>query len=290
MEFIYNTFVFIMLLIVVGLFMYFIISIEKFENFNMDDVRDVQSINQNLLQHSVMIQDNVTEEYENVLNKDSLKNSIKFVEGFTWNSWITVHDSELSKIGEYVKKHIEDIVSDGMSVILCKLNRYRSSLSTDQMVFLDYDIVLFDKSKKHADHAKLLCVYKEKHTIDIIHFKVIGKIHEDQIYMKNDAYVFEKEYNSYKKTHKYMGDFVDVEDTRNSMQSHDNQVEKLLYNKLMEDDTEDIDYVKNKQHDRAHRIVRNMFLDGLKENGSKKTNVSLYKSYPYDNDFIIYKN
>lgn len=284
MKSMYNILAFIILLAIVGLLMYFVISVESFDN----DVRSGKIVNEDLLNHSVMIQDNASEEYESTLNKDSLRNTIKYTEGMTWDNWVIVDRNDvLSDIGTHVKKHIEKSGID-MVVIFCKLNRYRQCLSDSDMLFLDYDIVLHDKSKKHADHGKLLCVFKVKKGIEIVHYRIVGKINEDQIYMKNDADVFDKEYTSYKQQHRYMGDFIDSDDTRESMSSHDDQVKKLLYNKLMSEtmtEEDDVDYIKNKEHDRAHKIVRNMFLNGLKNSSINET--SMYKQYPYKNDFII---
>ena len=285
MKSMYNILAFLILLAIVGLFMYFVVSIETFDN----DIRDGKIVNVNMLKHSVMIQDNVSEEYEATLNKDSLVNSIKYTEGMTWEKWVNVDNKEvLAKIEDHVKKLIEESVI-GMNVIFCKLNRYRICSSDCDMLFLDYDIVLYDKGKKDADHGKLLCVFKEKRGIDIVHYRIVGKISEDQIYMKNDADVFDKEYASYKQQHWYVGDFIDSDDTRESMSSHDSQVKQLLYNKLVGEtmtDGEEVDYIKNKEHDRAHKIVRNMFLNGLKSNVSTN-DIYLYKKYPYKNDFTI---
>lgn len=295
MKTMYNILAFIILLAIVGLFMYFLISVENFDN----DVRTDKVVNENLLSHSVVIQDNGSSEYDSILkilNKDSLRNSIKYTEGMTWGKWVDNDKNMLTKISEQVKKHIEESGID-MDVIFCQLNRYKKCYSDSDTIFLDYDIVLYNKSKRHAEyanHAKMLCVFTTKKGIDIVHFKIVGKISEDQIYMKNDADVFDKEYSSYKQQQKYDGDFIDSDDTRDSIQSHDEQVKKLLYNKLVGEpsDEEDADYIKNKEQERAHKMVRNMFLNGLKTpsttvSASSATDDSVYKKYPYKNDFVV---
>lgn len=305
MKSLYNIFAFITLLIIVGIFMYFIVYTENFDI----DVRSEKIVNKDLLSHSIMIQDNVVEEYETILNKNSLCNSIKYSEGMKWNDWVIVKcDDVLHMIGENVKKHIEQDCGIDMKMLFCKLNRYRRCLSDEEMIFLDYDIVLYNKIKKHADHGKLLCVFKNKKGIDIVHYRVVGKINEDYIFMKNDQIdnshashgsdtndidVFDKNYSLYKQQNKYIGDFIDSDDTRDSMRSHDNQVKQLLYNKMMGDSNtyiDDEDYIKNKEHKRAHKIVRNMFMNGLKDskkNSLNETSIYMYKSYPYKTDLII---
>jgi len=323
MKSLYNIFAFITLLIIVGIFMYFIVYTENFDI----DVRSEKIVNKDLLSHSIMIQDNVVEEYETVLNQNSLCNSIKYSEGMKWDDWVIVKDDDvLQMIGENVKKYIEQDCGIDTKMLFCKLNRYRRCLSDEEMIFLDYDIVLYNKIKKHADHGKLLCVFKNKKGIDIVHYRVVGKINEDYIFMKNDQIdnsipgnasngshgshgsngsngsngsdtndidIFDKNYSSYKQQNKYMGDFIDSDDTRDSMRSHDNQVKQLLYNKMMGYSNtyiDDEDYIKNKEHKRAHKIVRNMFMNGLKDskkNSLNETSIYMYKSYPYKTDLII---
>lgn len=308
MKSLYNIVAFITLLIIVGIFMYFIVYTENFDI----DVRSEKIVNKDLLSHSIMIQDNVVEEYETILNKNALYNSIKYSEGMKWDDWVIVKsDDILHMIGEYVKKHIEQDCGIDKKMLFCKLNRYRRCLSDKEMIFLDYDIVLYDKIKKHADHGKLLCVFKNKKGIDIVHYRVVGKINEDFIFMKNDQNdnsiashashashadnidVFDRNYSSYKQENKYMGDFIDSDDTRDSMRSHDNQVKQLLYNKMIGDSNtymNDEDYIKNNEHKRAHKIVRNMFINGLKDsnkNSLNDTSIYMYKSYPYKTDLIL---
>jgi len=314
MKSLYNIVAFITLLIIVGIFMYFIVYTENFDI----DVRSEKIVNKDLLSHSIMIQDNVVEEYETILNKNALYNSIKYSEGMKWDDWVIVKsDDILHMIGEYVKKHIEQDCGIDKKMLFCKLNRYRRCLSDKEMIFLDYDIVLYDKIKKHADHGKLLCVFKNKKGIDIVHYRVVGKINEDFIFMKNDQNdnsiashashashasnashadnidVFDRNYSSYKQENKYMGDFIDSDDTRDSMRSHDNQVKQLLYNKMIGDSNtymNDEDYIKNNEHKRAHKIVRNMFINGLKDsnkNSLNETSIYMYKSYPYKTDLIL---
>lgn len=292
MKSLYNLLFLLMLLVTIGIFMYFIIYTEKFDN----NVRESKTINPDLLSHSVMLQNNQTEEYETLLNKDSLNNSIKYSEGMKWDKWIIVDSSDvLSVITDRVKQYIETFDIQ-RHIIFCKLNRYKLSLNEKDFILLDYDIVLYNKQQQHADHGKLICVFKDKKGIDIIHFKVFGKINEDYIYMKNNPNQ-NISYSSYNQLNLYKGDFLDSDDTNESMCSHDNQVKKLLYNKLMQNtivNRDDVDFINNQKHKRAHKIVRNMFIKGLKKTSASDSepnpgfaDVSLYKAYPYKNDFTI---
>ena len=285
MQTLFNLFGFIVLLVIIGLLMYFIIYVERFEN----DIRE-NIVNNDMLSQTVLLDENETNDGDySILNKNKTHNSIKYTEGVTWNIWVNVNRKDVLKdIEGHVRNYINNFHFDA-ELIFCKLNRYRHGISDQDIILLDYDIVLYNAKKKYADHCKLLCVYHIKKGIDVVHFNVIGKIHEDQIYMKSNKDVFDEEYMSYKQQHIYKDGFLNNEDDYKSLKTHDEQVDKLMYNKLMDKnslDKDDKDYIKNKEHQKAHNIVRNMFMDGLKTS-SINDKTPDYKSYPYKNDFII---
>jgi len=287
MQTLFNIIGFFVLMAIIGLLMYFIIYVEKFENNIQESI-----VNEDMLSQTILLEDNeISDTYYSILNKDRTHNSIKYIEGITWGDWVNVHEQQvLINIENHVRTYIDKCHFDA-KLIFCKLNRYRHGKSDQDIVLLDYDIVLYDTQNKYADRGKLLCVYHIKTGIDIVHFNVIGKIHEDQIYMKNDKDVFDTEYMPYKQEHIYKDGFLNNEDNYKSIKTNDEQVDKLLYNKLMGAsgvENDDIDYIKNKEHKRAHDIVRNMFMNGLKTSSSTNIdNTPQYKSYPYKNDFTI---
>lgn len=286
MQTLFNIFGFIVLLVIIGLLMYFIIYVEKFENDIREDV-----VNDDMLSQTVLLDDNETNDNDySILNKNKTHNSIKYTEGITWNNWVNVNRKEVLKdIEGHVRNYIDNFHFDAQ-LILCRLNRYRHGITDQDTVLLDYDIVLYNAKKKYADHCKLLCVYHIKNGIDVVHFNIIGKIHEDQIYMKSNNDIFDAEYKSYKQQHIYKDDFLNNEDDYKSLKTHDEQVDKLMYNKLMGNNSlynDDKDYIKNREHQKAHDIVRNMFMDGLKTPSINIDKTPHYKSYPYKNDFII---
>lgn len=286
MQTLFNIIGFFVLMAIIGLLMYFIVYVEKFENNIQESI-----VNEDMLSQTILLEENeISNTDYSILNKDRTYNSIKYTEGITWNNWVNVDKKQvLRNIENHVRTYIDNCHFDA-KLIFCKLNRYRHGISDQDIVLLDYDIVLYDAKKKYADHGKLLCVYHIKTGIDIVHFNVIGKIHEDQIYMKNDKDVFDAEYMSYKQEHIYKDGFLNNDDDYKSIKTNDQQVEKLLYNKLMGAngiENDDVDYVKNKQHNRAHDIVRNMFMDGLKTSSATIDKTPHYKSYPYKNDFSI---
>ena len=119
----------------------------------------------------------------------------------------------------------------------------------------------------------------------MVYVNLVGAICEDKIYMKSN----ENNKNMVEIPRKYshIPDNAFEPESQKCISTQDMQVKDLLYDKLQDTHVtheDDDNYKKNQEYIRNQNIVRNMFLNDLK-NDVKTTNK--FKKYPYTNDFEI---
>jgi hypothetical protein len=236
-----------------------------------------------------MLQDTDDNKYKDLF-KDNLFNTIKYTDsanGIRWSKW---QRGQVSNATQNVHEFVENTMkkfSKNTKVIFCKLNRYKENVNKTNEILLDYDFIFYNKSDKFADHAKLLCVFNSQtKKIDVIHYVVVGKIHEDKIYMQNTE---EENIDNYMNLSGYMHqekNILKLEDTYESVNTEDDQVIDILYSKLTHDEYDDDDYIKNERYTNNQNIVRKALLDKMLKDGGSKDD-GIYKKYPYSNDFTL---
>lgn len=280
----------ILALVAIAYLMYYILIIETFDNCGISDDKPV---NKNILKFSIILQESDDNKYKNLFT-DNVFNTIKYTDsanGIVWSKWQRGNISIATKhISEYVDNKLKKF-SKNTKVILCKLNRYKENKNNTQQLLLDYDFVFYDKIDKFADHAKLLCAFNSQtKQIEIIHYVVVGKIHEDKIYLQNN-----EEENINNNTFMNLSGYtyqkqntLKLEDTYESAKSEDSQVMDILYNKLTFEDYDNDDYIKNVRYTNNQNIVRKALMDKMfNDNNSIDSKGGTYKKYPYSNDFTL---
>ena len=145
------------------------------------------------------------------------------------------------------------------------------------------EFVYYKSNAHNAYHISCISIVNtESQSLNILIIKVIGKISEDKIHMYHNKAHTEYEVVS---THtKIMSDFH-VEDNDDCVTDHDEKIENILYDSLLNDHVISEDVWKNMEYTRNQNIVRNMFLQD--KTGMQKSMADCYKRYPYNNDFSI---
>lgn len=286
-----NAILSILALAAIAYLMYFVLTMENFDNGGISDDKPV---NNNILKSSIMLQDTDDNKYKNLF-QDNLFNTIKYTDsanGIIWSKWQRGDVSIATKnIKEFVENKLK-IFSKTAKIIFCKLNRYKENINKKSELLLEYDIVFYNKIDKFADHSKILCVFNlQTKQIEIVHYNVVGKIHEDKIYMQNteenidkDTYMNLSGYTQQEKN------ILKLEDTYESAYSEDNKTIDILYSKITSEEYDNDDYIRNVRYTNNQNIVRKALLEKmLKDDSCDKgdNKDSVYKKYPYSNDFIL---
>lgn len=290
MKFLNSVIIFFALIIIVYL-MYFVVVVEKFENSVSSD----KIINSKLLNYSVMLQDTDDSKYKDLFEND-IFNIIKYTDsanGIKWSKW---KKGQIDNVTKMVREFVENKLkmsnkTKSVKIVYCSLNRFKENLNNVNEMLLDYDIVFHNKADVYADHVKILFVAcSQTKKLDLVRYAVVGKVHEDKIYMRNDenedtidtnSHTFLSGYTQYK------NNILNMEDTYESACSEDRDVNDLLYSKISRDDIEDEDYVKNEQYIITQNIVRKALLDKMLSEDDNGIKGGVYKKYPYSNDFIL---
>jgi hypothetical protein len=267
------------------------------ENFLfIQQTPDTIDVDPNILHHSIILPENADKKQREeqlikklcTKNESIFKNIMAYGDVSRWSAWIVptyppdFHIDEISKqLFYYVKKRLNNL-----KIIFYKLNKYRYDVSNRQDILMDYDIIGYDNTLKCAWHIKIVCVIntvnKQVHFINI---SLIGRISEDKIYSGvsddkgNDTLTADTVSQPF--VYDANNDLL-YQDTCLSMQTQDEQVHNIMYNKLMQVDNEA--NLQNVQYDKNQNIIKNMF---LRKKYDKNNGYDKIKCYPYDNDFTL---
>jgi len=287
MRLIYGVLSIIIFVIVVIVFLNFIY-IENFTNYS--DSLFTNNIDNNILKFSNPLNEDVDKHlYNKLLNIDSAFKSIKYLEGVSWEQWKTGISNGIQITHKNKLQKVLDESDINSTIIYCKLNKKSQGSTHKQLSLIDSDVVIYNKGKCYADHVKILYVYDiSSENVDIINCILIGKISENDIYMKtsltNDRNYSKFEQNDFM----YGGDIITIEDNIDEITSHDLQVQKLLYNKLMKShESVSDDLKRNIEYTNNQNIVRKHFLNNMLNNTQAINHNNIYKNYPYGEDFSI---
>ena len=105
MQTLFNIIGFFVLMAIIGLLMYFIVYVEKFENNIQESI-----VNEDMLSETILLEENEINNTDySILNKDRTYNSIKYTEGITWNNWVNVDKKQvLRNIENHVRTYIDN--------------------------------------------------------------------------------------------------------------------------------------------------------------------------------------
>lgn len=287
-----NGVIVVSVLIVIAYLMYIVLIVEKFDNYVSDD----KAVNSEILKYSVMLQESDDNKYKDLF-EDDLFNTIKYTDsenGIKWSKWKKGHNGADTKVvRELVEYRLKmSKKTSGAKIIYCVLNRFKENVNKTNERLLDYDLMLYHKADKYADHVKLLCVINSQtKQIELVRYAVVGKVHEDNIYTHHN---YDEDVNDINDTNSHINlagythyqNVLNMEDTYESTRSEDREVKDILYSKISRDDTVDDEFVKNVQYTTNQNIVRKALLDKMLTDDSGIKG-GVYKKYPYSNDFIL---
>jgi hypothetical protein len=274
------------------------------ENFLfIQQTPDTIDVNPNILQHSIILPDSAdkTKREEQLVkklcskNESIVKNIIAYGDVSKWSVWIHPKYPSESHIDDinrqffyYVKKKLSDL-----KLIFYKLKKYRYDVSHHKDILLDYDIVGYDEMAKCAWHIKVVCVINTSNKrVHFINISLTGSISEHNIYSDSNAsnnsnnsenvWVEHNVANMYDNT---ANNDLMYQDNCLAMQTQDQQMHKLMYNKLMQVPNEAD--LQNVQYDKNQNIIKKMFLSKIWQGYGKTREYDKVKCYPYDNDFTL---
>lgn len=240
-------------------------------------------VNSDILQHSIKM---CNKKIESELNcalckhKPCLNDAIKYIEGVNWSVWNNP-TKQLEDINYQMYLYVADKLD--ADIIYFELKQYKKNLKNAKELLLHFEFVLYKKNSVYAYHISYITVYNiDTQSFNILNVRILGSISEDKIHMyqnQNNSI----DYSPIKLDIKYMESLV-VEDPYEAITTHDEQVENILYHKLLNKDEFSDDYWKNIEYTNNQNIVRNMF---LQDKHQQKPMPSCYKKYPYGNDFTI---
>ena len=263
---------------------------ENFENIDNPYLPDKylhQYVNENLLEHSIKCNDEKVKEYiQSILcGKACAMNAIKYIEGTTWTQWIEKCNDSIKEISDRLHVYLNNKLKDS-NIIYAKINKYKKNTKNPKEVMIDFDFVYHNKKDMYAYQINLVCVVSlSTKCIKMVYVNLVGAICEDKIFMKTN----ENNQNIVQVPRKYfhIPDSSFEAESQKCISTQDTQVKDILYEKLQDTGENDENYKKNQEYIRNQNIVRNMFLNDLKQD-VKTTNK--YKRYPYTNDFEICTN
>ena len=272
---------------IVLVLLYFIYYVEKFTNIP-DYI--YENVNENILDYSNPL-DNQKDmhKYHELFKIDNSFNSIKYIEGVSWDNWkhILPKDNQFQKYSETIENAITDKLRScnlNAKNIYFKMNKYRNDNVNKKFLIFDIDLVLYKKTNNFAEHIKILCVYNlNTDKVTFINFIIIGIISENNLFMKN----IERNGNYKRKNNnfKYDGEVLKTEDNCENIKSHDLQVQKCLYNKIMHNYEISPDLKKNIEYTRDQNLVRKMFIHSMLNNDQSINSNNIFKNYPIKDDF-----
>lgn len=258
---------------------------EKFTNIDPHlgyDKNIKNYIDSNILEHSIKT---CNKELETKLNtslcqKKSLYDTIKYMEGVKWSAWL-LPTHQLDDVCYQMYNHIREKLK--ADVLYFKLKKIKQNLDKTKELLLNFEFVFYKKSSTYAYHASCVSVHNLEHnSFIILTVKILGNISEDKIHMHNNKPINRNQ--EIKTDVKYTPSLV-MEDAYEAMTTHDEQVENILYDRLMIEHEPDDDYWKNVEYINNQNLVRDMFLKDKKSNSRPISHC--YKNYPYTNDFTI---
>ena len=266
---------------------------EKFINIDPDlhhDSKIHNWVNDDILEHSISTCDKQLEKklFDILCKKKTcLYDNIKYIEGITWTVWMkNVEFTWLTELSHQIHNYVFQKLHT--KIIYFKLKKYKKNINNSKDLLLDLDFVLYPKNRPYANHINIICMYyMQSQSFDILYLKVLGTISQDKIHMTTNTE--EAEYSKVESDIVYHA-CSEVEDSFEEMTTHDDQVQDILYDKLMntkylKDESDSEDYWKNVEYMKNQNIVRNMFLKDKQTN--KGCMKDTYKKYPYCNDFEI---
>lgn len=282
MNFLYGTIAFVIFIAIIVAFFNFI----YIENFtNGENNLYYKDVDENILYYSTPVEEGVDIHiYNRLLKVDNSFNSIKYIEGTSWEDWQINSSTQINKTQcDIINKKLMDM-SVITNIIYFKLNKLCKCKYDKHLYLIDCDLVLFKKGACSAEHVKMLYVYNEVvHTIDIINCILVGKINENNAFMKNTG-IDEKYQKVSSNDFKYTHDIIKIDDDTTSQ---DLEVQKLLYNKIMK--THEVipeDLRKNIEYTNNQNEVRKMFINKMLNNNSQLINEkNKFRNYPHSDDF-----
>mgnify|MGYP001050818377 FL=1 len=276
----YILFKVIILIIVVYLSMSTTLYILYEEFTNNDNLK--KKVNPNIYRDAIIVQeshkcDDREKLYRNIFMKkipnSSLLSVIKYIDGIEWSKWNSkmYNENIINDVNKNIQSYLQDIIDKQTKNIIIVDSQFRqckTDKNNKKHVLLDFDIIFHEKDMENADYLRLLFVLNSE-KLDVIFIKLIGEIHKDKLYVDigniqglNKSSLPQHDVSKHES---YSKELFNYEDTFNNIQSEDERVQNILYNRLMESNLEeDPLYIENKIHTINQNAVRKYFTNKLK--------------------------
>lgn len=269
---------------------------EKFSNIDPElfyggNVR--KFVHPSILEHSIKTTNKKLETELNttLCKKTCLYDTIKYIEGMEWSSWMKVkaNDSFFHDVTQQMYDEVKQKLNS--NIIYFELKQYKKNLHNTKDLLLNFDFVFIKENIANAYHVTYISTYNTyTHVFNVLTVKILGTISEDKIHMYAGNACTMPLFVDFTCRNDSVADRLVVEDSFEEMTTHDEQVEDILYEKLMASEEVSEDYWKNVEYTRNQEIVKQMFLKD-KHIRTDKSSTNIYKNYPYSNDFeVVCKN
>jgi len=239
------------------------LSLEHFVNYYSLDTVD-KNYNNDIFNNTILLTNNDKhgDIINEILNKDNLKNMIKYIEGMKWkNLWNHNITDKIEKENQKVLNLLDKKLNKKYYTTNYQINKFKENHHDHNKLIIDIDVSICNDEIPHLYHFNVLyyinLINKE---IQIIICKLIGRI-------KDNANL---DYHNIEGNNEFK--YIDFKPDINKI-NYDNLIinekkenEKIidiLYHEFMIDDQYDNDMKKNIYFKKNHDFIKQMFKKSL---------------------------
>lgn len=271
--------------LIIGVFIYIDYSI-SYEPFTQNKLVSKINTSSSDIFSKTIVSQNTDREKEVEIQKllgysNELQRSIKYIDGIDWKEWCNDVNRNVIRANEVMMKSIcSKLQNTGYHVLEYRVRKFREEVNNSTRIMIYNDVILHKKASPKSFHVNIFSIHDfVSDEFDIVFIKLYGVINEQDLNKMNNFDTSDKMHYQQIASYHVTGD-ENIED----IVSEDQRTSDILYKKILEDDIDDEDYVKNLEHTKNQTIVRNMFMKKLQ---TSQPMTSAYKQYPYNEDFTI---
>ena len=241
------------------------LTLEHFVNYYSLDTVD-KKYDSNIFKNTVLLTNNDTDGdiINKILNKDNLKNMIKYIEGMKWNLWNHNITDIIEKENQKVLNLLDKKLKNKYYTSYYKINKFREKQNNADKIIVDIDVAIGNNEMPHLYHFNVLYYFDlTNKEIQIIICKLIGKIREDtNLDYHNIEGNIDFKYINFKSNMKK----TNYDNLIINEENENDKVMDILYQDFIIDNEYDEDMKKNVYAKKNHDYIRHMFFKNLKNN------------------------